>query len=93
MHPEPPLAPGMPVVLLEGNWLHDAHVTGQGQGAGFVSIMINEAVRLVRRPNIYVLPAERKRLVADLQNGINQLEAQLDKLAHKEDPIPFQESA
>lgn len=78
------LAVGMPVLLLEGNWLHDAHVAGQG--GGFVSIQIGTAVRLVRRHCLYALPQERTRLRADLQHAINQLQGALVVLAQTEDP-------
>lgn len=89
---EPPaLCPGMPVKLFEGNWIHDAHVTGQG--AGFVSILIGTSTKLVRRHSIYVMPAERGRLQQDIQNAINQLADLQDKLAHAEDPVPFEQEA
>jgi hypothetical protein len=85
------LAPGLPVKLFESNWIHDAHVTGQG--AGFVTIQIGTSSKLVRRHAIYVLPAERGRLQQDIQNAINQLAQLQDKLAHTEDPVPFDQEA
>lgn len=82
---------GMPVKLFEGNWIHDAQVTGQG--AGFVSIQIGTSTKLVRRHSIYVMPAERGRLQQDIQNAINQLAELQDKLARSEDPAPFEQEA
>lgn len=85
------LCPGMPVKLFESNWIHDAHVTGQG--AGFVSIKIGMSTKLVRRHSIYVMPAERGRLQQDIQNAINQLAELQDQLAHAEDPEHHEQEA
>ena len=87
----PTLAPGQPVKLFEGNWLHDVYVTGHS--VGFVSIMHGSASRIVRRHQLYAFPGERARLQQDIQTAINQLGSLHDRLPRFKDPIPFQQDS